>query len=122
VPVGIFRSQPSTRQMLEGALNECYSVAIAQGIRLPADSVANTLAYIDSLAPGTMASMQRDIMEGRPSELEAQNGDIVHMGRMNNIPTSVHSFIYHSLLPQENLTRSPLDYGFSVVNRTSTHP
>ena len=108
--------------MLEGALNECYSVAIAQGIRLPADSVANTLAYIDSLAPGTMASMQRDIMEGRPSELEAQNGDIVHMGRMNNIPTSVHSFIYHSLLPQENLTRSPLDYGFSVVNRTSTHP
>ncbi len=37
--------------MLEDALHECYSVAIAHGIHLPADSVANTLAYIDSLTP-----------------------------------------------------------------------
>jgi 2-dehydropantoate 2-reductase len=106
VPVGIFRSQPGTRQMLEEALNECYSVALAQGIHLPLDCVASTLTYIDTLSPGTMASMQRDIIEGCPSELEAQNGAIVHMGRMHNTPTPVHSFIYYSLLPQENLARS----------------
>jgi 2-dehydropantoate 2-reductase len=109
VPVGIFRSQPGTRQMLEEALNECYSVALAQGIHLPLDCVASTLTYIDTLSPGTMASMQRDIIEGCPSELEAQNGAIVHMGRMHNTPTPVHSFIYYSLLPQENLARSKLD-------------
>jgi 2-dehydropantoate 2-reductase len=109
VPMGMFRSQPGTRQMLEEALNECYSVAIAQGIHLPADSVASTLAYIDTLSPRTMASMQRDIMESHPSELEAQNGALVHMGRMHNIPTPVHSFIYYSLLPQENLARSQSD-------------
>ena len=109
VPVGIFRSQPATRQMLVDALNECYSMAIAQGIHLPSDSVTNTLAYIDSLAPGTMASMQRDIMEGHPSELEAQNGAIVHMGRLHNIPTPVHTYIYSSLLSQENLARSKSD-------------
>jgi 2-dehydropantoate 2-reductase len=106
VPMGQFRSQPGTRHMLEDALKECYSVAMAQGIQLPADSVANTLAYIDTLAPGTMASMQRDIMDGHPSELESQNGAIVHMGRMHNILTPVHSFIYYALLPQENLARS----------------
>jgi 2-dehydropantoate 2-reductase len=109
MPVGMFRSQPGTRKMLEEALNECYSVAIAQGIHLPVDSVANTMAYIDTLDLGTMASMQRDIMEGQPSELEAQNGAIVHMGRMHNIPTPVHSFIYSSLLPQENLARGRSD-------------
>jgi len=29
---------------------------------------------MDSLPPSGTASMQRDIMEGRPSELEAQTG------------------------------------------------
>ncbi len=105
VPMGTFRSTPGTRQLLEDALKECYSVAIAHGVHLPADSVAKMLAYIDSLPPGTMASMQRDIMDGRPSELEAQNGALVNLGRMHNIPTPVHSFIYFSLQPQENLVR-----------------
>jgi 2-dehydropantoate 2-reductase len=94
-----------SRQLLEAALNECYSVAVAQGIHLPTDSAASTLAYIDSLPPPTMASMQRDIIEGRPSELEAQNGAIVRIGGRLNIPTPVHAFIYYSLLPQENIAR-----------------
>lgn len=101
VPMGLFRAQPGSRQMLENVLNECYSLAVAQGVGLPADSVADTLAYIDSLPLNTMASMQRDIMAGSPSELEAQNGAIVHMGQALHIPTPVNSFIYYSLLPQE---------------------
>ena len=105
VPMGTFRSTQGTRQLLEDALKECYAVAIAHGVHLPAESVATMLAYIDSLPPGTMSSMQRDIMDGRPSELEAQNGALVNLGRMHNVPTPVHSFIYYSLLPQENLAR-----------------
>lgn len=109
VPFGQFRSLHGTRKMLEDALGECYSIALAQGIHLPAESVAKTLAYIDSLPPTTMASMQRDIIDGRPSELEAQNGALLHMGQLLNIPTPVHAFIYHSLLPQENLARGIKD-------------
>jgi len=109
VSIGEFRSQPESRQMLERALQDCYSVALAQGIQLPADSVANTLAYIDTLPHETIASMQRDVMDGHPSELDAQIGAIVKMGQMYNIPTPVHTFIYHSLLPQERLARSQLD-------------
>jgi 2-dehydropantoate 2-reductase len=105
VPIGILRPLEGTRQMLEAALQESFNVAMAYGINLPADIVDKTMAYIDTLPPATIASMQRDIMEGRPSELEAQNGAIVHMGQMHNIPTPVHAFIYHSLLPQEILAR-----------------
>lgn len=105
VPFGDFRSIDGTRQLLVDALKECYAVAVAQGIHLPDESINDTLAFIDSLPPGTMASMQRDIIDGHPSELEAQNGAIVHMGQKYNIPTPVHAFIYHSLLPQENLAR-----------------
>lgn len=109
VPMGMYRSLPETRQLLEAALQECYRLALAQGIHLPDDSVASTLRYIDTLPTRTIASMQRDILDGRPSELEAQNGAVVRMGLKFNIPTPTHEFIYHSLLPQENLARRQAD-------------
>ena len=101
VPFGDFRQADGTRQLLLAALKECYAVALAEGVRLPSDSVDKTLAFIDSLPPATMASMQRDIIAGRPSELEAQNGALVRMGQRLNVPTPVHAFIYNCLLPQE---------------------
>ena len=72
-PAGIIRSQPQTRALLTQALGEIHAVALAQGIALPADGVRRTLAFVDSLpADGTM-SMQRDVMEGRPSEAGGAN-------------------------------------------------
>jgi len=53
----------------------------------------------------TTASMQRDIMEGKPSELENLNGYIVKQGKLLGIPTPTNSFIYKGLLPQERLVR-----------------
>jgi 2-dehydropantoate 2-reductase len=105
VPFGSFRSVDGTRQILLEALKECYAVGTAQGVNLPATSPADILAYIDTLPAGTTASMQRDIIEGRPSELEAQNGAIVRMGHKLNLPTPTHAFIYYSLLPQEQQAR-----------------
>jgi 2-dehydropantoate 2-reductase len=105
VPVGMFRSLKGTRQLLEDALSECCSLAIIQGIRLPSDSVTKIMATIDEYPPDAISSLQRDILAGRPSELEAQIGAVVRMGKMLNIPTPVYSFIYHSLLPQEMLAR-----------------
>jgi 2-dehydropantoate 2-reductase len=86
---------------LIAALEETTAVARARGVRLPADQVQKTLAIIDNSAPGIMASMHKDILEGKPSELEAQNGAIVRMGRELGVPTPTHEFIYASLLPGE---------------------
>jgi 2-dehydropantoate 2-reductase len=71
VPVGVTRSVPETRTLLVQAMREVHSLARRRGIRLPEEVVDQTLAFIDGLAPGVMASMQRDIIEGRPSELAA---------------------------------------------------
>ena len=49
------------------------------------------------------ASMQRDLMEGRPSELDAWNGAICRFGARADTP--VHSFTYHTLLPMERRAR-----------------
>ncbi len=105
VPFGILRSLPQTRRMLEQAMQEIEAVARARNIRLPSNVTPETLAFIDQLPPDGTASMQRDIMAGRPSELETQNGAVVRLGRMAEVAVPLHTFIYHSLLPQEQQAR-----------------
>jgi 2-dehydropantoate 2-reductase len=59
------------------------------------------MAFIDALPPDATASMQRDIVAGRPSELEAQNGAVLRLGLEMGVATPLHTFVYHALLPQE---------------------
>jgi 2-dehydropantoate 2-reductase len=110
-PLGIFLSLPQTHQMLLTAMQEVINVAAAQNIILPEGSAANTLEFLENLPPDGTASMQRDIMEGRPSELESQVGAIVRMGQELDVNTPVNSLIYQSLLPQELLARGQLNIG-----------
>jgi 2-dehydropantoate 2-reductase len=103
---GELRSIPETREMLVAALNEVAAVAKARGVDLPEDAVKLALQSIDDLPEDGTASMQRDIMDGRPSELEAQNGAVVRMGREAGVPTPVHAFIYATMLPLERRART----------------
>lgn len=109
-PIGIFRSLPETRRMLKLAMQEIFDVAYAHNIALPQDSIDKTLAFIDDLPQEGTASMQRDIMSGKPSELEFQNGAVVRLGKKVNIATPVNSFIYSCLLPLEFRTRDKLKF------------
>jgi 2-dehydropantoate 2-reductase len=104
-PIGEWRSLPETRAMAEAAMREVVAVAQAHGVALPEAIVARTLGFLDQLPPEGTSSMQRDIMEGRPSELEAQNGAVVRLGRAAGVPVPTHTFIYASLLPQERQAR-----------------
>lgn len=108
VPIGVYRSHKEIMQMFESAVQECFSVAIAQGINLANDSVMRTMASLSMIPPDTTSTMQRDMLNGRPSELEAFNGNIVRLGKSLNIQTPVNSFIYNSLLPQEYLAREKI--------------
>jgi 2-dehydropantoate 2-reductase len=109
-PMGVLRSVPETREMLEQSLQEVYSVALAHQIALPADAVSQTLAFIDTFPPHGTASMQRDIMAGRPSELASQNGAVVRLGREVGVATPLHNFIYYSLLPLELRARGEVEF------------
>ncbi|NTU81626.1 MAG: 2-dehydropantoate 2-reductase [Chloroflexales bacterium] len=108
VPIGAWRSIPETRALAEAAMREVVAVALAHGVALSEDLVAQTLAVFDSLPAETTASMQRDIMAGRPSELEAQNGAVVRLARAVRVPAPTHRFLYASLLPQERQARRGL--------------
>lgn len=109
-PAGILRSVPETRQLLEQAMHEIFAVARARKIALPEDIVGQTMAVVDGLPPEGTASMQRDIMEGRPSELASQNGAVMRLGQEVEVATPMHSFIYHSLLPLELRARGQIQF------------
>ena len=100
-PVGILRSIPETRRMLQDVVHEVYTVGRAHHVALPETSVAGTMLFFDKAAPENTASMQRDIMEGRPSELESQTGAVVRLGQEKGLETPLNSYIYHTLLPLE---------------------
>lgn len=108
VPVGVFRSIPESRALLAAATAEVFALARARGVALSADAVAKTLGYVDSLPPETTASMQRDVLEARPSELEAQTGTIVRLGPAAGVPVPSNAMIYAALLPLERRARGVL--------------
>jgi 2-dehydropantoate 2-reductase len=104
-PVDALRAVPQTRALIEQAMFEVAALARARGVNLPDAAVARNLDYVDRLPPGSTASMQRDIMDGRPSELEQQNGAIVRLAREAGVPVPVNAFLYACLLPAERKAR-----------------
>lgn len=109
-PMGVFRAVPEARGLLEEAMWEVVRVARARGVTLPADAVKKRMAFIDGLEPHGTSSMQRDITEGKRSELDAWNGAVVRLGREARVETPVHSAIYASLLPQELRARGEVRF------------
>jgi 2-dehydropantoate 2-reductase len=103
--IGEFRANPETRAMLFNAMNETAAVARARGAALSESFVSDTMSRIDTIQPHIIASMQKDMMEGRPSELNEQTGAVIRMGRTAGIPTPTHEAIYAKLLPLENKAR-----------------
>jgi len=104
-PFGVFRAMPESRTMLKTSIEETIRVGQARGVNLPANLVDTVMKRIDGFPETMVASMQKDIMEGRPSELESQTGAVVRMGRALGIPTPTHQFIYACLLPLERKAR-----------------
>jgi 2-dehydropantoate 2-reductase len=109
-PAGVLRSVPETRRLVEQAGVETLTVARARGIDLAEDSPVKMMAALDTIAPGIIASLQRDIEGGRPSELDALTGALVRLGAEVGVATPLHAFIYHTLLPQELRARGQLQF------------
>jgi 2-dehydropantoate 2-reductase len=108
MPIGVLRQVPATRRLLAAGMAEIAAVARARGVRLPPDIVERTMAFVDTLPPTGTASLQRDIADGRRSELDWWSGAVVRLGVAAGVPTPVHAFIYDSLLPSELQARGLL--------------
>src|SRR5262245_12090316 len=98
-PIGVTRSLPETRRMLEQCMEEVLAVAQARGVAMFDNAVAESMGILDSVGANATASLQRDIADGRRTELDYWSGAVVRLGREAGVATPVHSFIVRSLLP-----------------------
>jgi 2-dehydropantoate 2-reductase len=99
--IGVVRSVPETRALLKEALDETIAVGRARKIAFGEDVAEKILSFLDSLAPGAVPSMARDVGLGRPSELDYQTGAVVRLGRESGVPVPVNALLYACLLPAE---------------------
>lgn len=97
----VWRNMTETRQMAENAVSEATMVAQTLGINLPSQIVRSTMNLVDNMADGHFTSMATDLMEGKPSEIEAAIGIIIRLGQKSKVDTPINKLIYNSLLPQE---------------------
>ena len=104
--LGVMREDIFLRKKLIETASEIVSVGKGLGIDIDKKDIDSCFEIIDSIDYDTTMSLQRDMMEGRPSELENFNGYIVQQGDKLNIDTPVNDFIYYSLRPMEEKVRS----------------
>jgi 2-dehydropantoate 2-reductase len=103
-PIGVLRKRRGTRALMSEAMGEIERIARASGVALPAAIVASTMEFVDQQPTAGQSSLQRDLLAGRPSELEAWTGEVVRQGVRTGIPTPVHSFLYELLAARQSLT------------------
>jgi 2-dehydropantoate 2-reductase len=107
-PFGVLLEQPETRRLLKACMDEVRNVAVARGVALPEQEADRTMAFLDQLPADGVTSLHRDMAEGRPSELEAQLGAVVRLGREVGVDTPVCETLYAALLPSELRARGDL--------------
>lgn len=109
-PMGVFRSIAETRALLAGSMEEIFTLAHARGVAVMEGAVAKGLIWLDSFQPEATSSMQRDILAGKPSELESQVGVIVRLAHTAGVAVPCHDMLYAALLPQERQARGEVAF------------
>jgi 2-dehydropantoate 2-reductase len=103
--IGEVRECNELHLLLRQLMEEVATVARARGVYLTEDVINRTQSFVAGMPHDATTSMQRDIIEGRPSELEAIVGAITRLGREKKVPTPGMDYVYASLLPQEKRAR-----------------
>lgn len=109
-PIGVMRDIPETRRLLERCVEETFDLARELGVGVADTAVGDTMGFFDKLAPGATTSLQRDIADGKPSELDYWNGAVVRLADGKGVEVQTHELIYDLLLPLERRARGTIDF------------
>lgn len=110
VAKGIHAVPELTETLVRQALEETLAVANAQGITFPDDMVERKLDIVRNAPAGAMASMGRDLIAGKPSELEDLIGAMVRHADSLGVPAPLMKSWYWCLKPQEMLARGEISF------------
>ena len=92
-PAGWLRTNETARDQLIALLGEVTAVARAAGAQLDDRDARATFGFVERFPAEATTSMQRDVVAGRPSELDAQNGALARWADRLGLPTPVNDWV-----------------------------
>jgi 2-dehydropantoate 2-reductase len=97
VTYGALAAEPDTRAIMDAVIEEAFAVARAEGVALGwPEAEAYRATFYGRLVPSTAghrSSMLQDMERGRPTEIDAINGEVVRRGAARGIPTPTNALL-----------------------------
>lgn len=88
-----FQREGEEREAFKAMIREIMALAEVMGVPFERDYVKVNLEILSHLAPESTTSMQRDVMEGKQSEIDGLVYEVVRMGEKYHVPMPVYKKI-----------------------------
>jgi len=96
-PYRIFHESREARELMEAAMKETISIALACKVHLSEEDIENFYPFLMAMSPQGKTSMVQDIEAGRKTEVEMFAGRINELGKVYSIPTPVNEVLFRLL-------------------------
>lgn len=110
LPYGKLAAQAGMPQLMEDIAHEVLSVAKAEGVSVP-DSVFETIRTLPVTMAGQYSSTAQDLLNGKPTEIDFLNGEVVHRADKHGIDVPINRTL-------ALLVKSAEGRGGSTMNRS----
>jgi len=118
VPYGDLPVDRDTRMIMDAVIEEAFAVARAEGVELAwPDASGYRAVFYGRLVPSTAAhrsSMLQDIERGRPTEIDAINGQVAARGAAHGVPTPVNATLARLIRARTRVGRPREDTRWSA--------
>ena len=118
VPYGDLPADRDTRMIMDAVIEEAFAVARAEGVELAwPDASGYRAVFYGRLVPSTAAhrsSMLQDIERGRPTEIDAINGQVAARGAAHGVPTPVNATLARLIRARTRVGRPREDSRWSA--------
>lgn len=92
-----FQREGEEREAFKTMIREIAALAEAMGVPFERDMVDVNLKILSTLAPEATTSMQRDVMEGKDSEIDGLVYEVVCMGERYHVPVPMYEKVAEKL-------------------------
>lgn len=92
-----FQREGEQREAFKTMIREIAALAEAMGVPFERDMVEVNLKILSTLAPEATTSMQRDVMEGKSSEIDGLVYEVVRMGEKYHVPVPMYRKVAETL-------------------------
>ena len=91
---GELLERPEARDLMAQITLETAAVAKRRAITLPYENPVKVVEGVAQRTAKNCSSMLSDILRGRPTEIDAINGAVVHLGEEVGIPTPINRILW----------------------------